>query len=88
MPFTFGGEWIPEKKIYPPIKIFKEKRKGAYVTLIKNIPLEGSELKQFASELKKHLGSGGTLKEGIMEIQGDKVVEIQAFLTNKGLKYT
>lgn len=86
MPFTFSGEWIPEKKEYPPIKIFKEKRKGSYVTLIKHIPLEGEELKQFISELKRHLASGGAIKEGVIEIQGDKVEPTRLFLKGKGWK--
>lgn len=87
MPFTLDGEWIPAKKEYPPLKIIKEKRKGSLITLIKNIPLEGDELKAFASELKKHLACGGSLKNGIIELQGDKAKEIQGFLKIKGLKY-
>jgi translation initiation factor 1 len=87
MPFTLDGNWIPPKKHYPPIHIIKEKRKGKMVTLIKNIPLEGNALKDFVSELKKHLAVGGSLKQDILEIQGDKSNEIQDFLKMKGLKY-
>lgn len=85
MPFNLSGEWIPEKKRFAPIKIWKEKRKNSYVTLIKNVPVEGPALKELLSELKKYLATGGSLKDLVLEIQGDKVAEVQLFLKAKGL---
>lgn len=46
-------------------------RKGKGVTLITGIPLEGSPLKELAKNLKQKCGTGGTVKNGIIEIQGD-----------------
>lgn len=46
-------------------------RKGKGVTVISGVPLAGDELKSLAQQLKKKCGSGGTLKDGIIEIQGD-----------------
>lgn len=46
-------------------------RKGKGVTIITGIPLDGAELKLYAQLLKKKCGSGGTLKQGAVEIQGD-----------------
>ena len=46
-------------------------RKGKGVTLIVGLPLENQELKQMATLLKQKCGSGGGLKNGIIEIQGD-----------------
>lgn len=46
-------------------------RKGKGVTLIKGVPLPVEELKTLARELKARCGSGGTLKDGVIEIQGD-----------------
>jgi translation initiation factor 1 len=46
-------------------------RKGSGVSLITGIPLGETELKKLAKELKKKCGSGGTVKNGIIEIQGD-----------------
>jgi len=46
-------------------------RKGSGVTLITGIPLADAPLKEMASQLKKRCGSGGTIKNGIIEIQGD-----------------
>lgn len=46
-------------------------RKGSGVCLITGIPLAGTELKKLAKELKQRCGSGGTVKDGVVEIQGD-----------------
>jgi len=46
-------------------------RKGKGVTLITGVPLDADGLRRFASQLKQKCGSGGTVKEGIIEIQGD-----------------
>jgi translation initiation factor 1 len=46
-------------------------RKGKGVTLITGVPLEESGLKALAKELKARCGAGGTLKDRVIEIQGD-----------------
>lgn len=46
-------------------------RKGAGVSIITGVPIADSELKKLAKELKKKCGSGGTVKNGVIEIQGD-----------------
>ena len=46
-------------------------RKGKGVTLITGIPLNHEELKRFGKQLKQRYGSGGTVKDGVVEIQGD-----------------
>ena len=46
-------------------------RKGSGVTLITGIPLAGKELRNLAKLLKQKCGSGGTVKGGVIEIQGD-----------------
>lgn len=46
-------------------------RKGKGVTLISGLPLDSTGLEFLAKELKKRCGSGGTIKEGVIEIQGD-----------------
>ncbi|MDT8423626.1 MAG: stress response translation initiation inhibitor YciH [Desulfuromonadales bacterium] len=59
-------------------------RKGKGVTLVYGVPLSGEELKQLAKELKQKCGSGGTLKDGVIEIQGDHRAVLQAELVKKG----
>lgn len=46
-------------------------RKGKGVTVIAGIPLGEDELAQLATRLKKRCGSGGTVRNGVIEIQGD-----------------
>jgi len=46
-------------------------RKGKGVSLITGLPLGEDELKSLAKELKQRCGTGGTIKDGTIEIQGD-----------------
>jgi translation initiation factor 1 len=46
-------------------------RKGKGVTVITGVPLAGAALEELAARLKKRCGSGGTVHEGVIEIQGD-----------------
>ncbi|MCF8057330.1 MAG: translation initiation factor Sui1 [Desulfocapsa sp.] len=46
-------------------------RKGKGVTLVTGLPLDSNELKKLAKSLKQMCGSGGSIKNGVIEIQGD-----------------
>lgn len=46
-------------------------RGGGTVIVISGIPLAGPLLKELAGALKKRCGCGGTVKDGVIEIQGD-----------------
>lgn len=46
-------------------------RKGKGVTVITGLPLADDELARLATRLKKRCGSGGTVRDGLIEIQGD-----------------
>jgi translation initiation factor 1 len=46
-------------------------RKGKGVTVVSGVPLAGDALEDLATRLKKRCGSGGTVHEGVIEIQGD-----------------
>jgi len=53
-------------------------RAGKGVTVITGLPLSATDLQSLATELKRRCGSGGTVREGLIEIQGehrDKLVE-------------
>lgn len=47
-------------------------RKGKGVTLITGLPLTEKDLKALAKKLKAKCGTGGTVKDGVIEIQGDQ----------------
>lgn len=46
-------------------------RKGKGVTVVTGVPLSGDALQELATRLKKRCGSGGTVRDGTIEIQGD-----------------
>ncbi len=65
-----------KQQIYPNdgvVRIRREVkgRKGKMVTAIFGVPLDDKELKQFAKTLKRRCGTGGTVKDGVIIIQGD-----------------
>lgn len=59
-------------------------RGGKGVTLIEGLPLAESDLKVLAKELKQLCGTGGTVKSGVIEIQGEHRDKIKPFLEHKG----
>lgn len=59
-------------------------RKGKGVSIVSGFLLTDPELKLMAVELKKVCGCGGSVKNGDIEIQGDKRNEIKAYLEKKG----
>lgn len=61
-------------------------RKGKGVCLISGIDMDDAGLTQLAAELKKKCGCGGSLKEGVIEIQGDKRDLLKTLLEAKGMK--
>jgi translation initiation factor 1 len=61
-------------------------RKGKGVTLITGIPFAGEELKALVKTLKQRCGSGGTIKHGVIEIQGDHRDLLLNLLQEKGWK--
>lgn len=58
-------------------------RKGKGVTLIKGISLGDKELKALAKQMKQQCGTGGAVKEGVIEIQGDQREVLKAFLEKR-----
>ena len=59
-------------------------RKGAGVSVITGLDLSDEELKKLAAELKKRCGCGGSVKNGMIEIQGEKRDLLKQFLEQKG----
>ncbi len=70
------------------IRISKETkgRKGSGVTIVKGVKGSPSELKQIARNLKSQCGVGGTVKDGVIEIQGDQRQLIRDIFETTGEK--
>jgi len=59
-------------------------RGGKGVTVVSGLPLVPDELKKLAKQLKASCGTGGTVKDGVIEIQGDHRDRIVAELGKRG----
>jgi translation initiation factor 1 len=61
-----------------------QSRAGKAVTLITGLPLDAAQLATLARELKRQCGSGGTVKDGAIEIQGEHRDAVVAELLRRG----
>jgi len=70
------------------VKISRETkgRRGKGVTLITGVPLHPDGLRELAKEFKQCCGSGGTVKAGVIEIQGDHRETLMKLLIQKGYR--
>ena len=59
-------------------------RGGKAVTVVRGAPVDAAALVRLAQELKAACGSGGTVKDGTIEVQGDHVEKVMALLQQKG----
>jgi len=77
---------VPEKPI--TLKVGRETagRKGKAVTTVFDTPLDETELQALAAKLKQKCGTGGTVKDGRIEIQGDQRDRIVAELEKLGYR--
>jgi translation initiation factor 1 len=68
------------------VKVSRETqgRGGKAVTVVRGLGLAGDELTVLAKALKAACGSGGTVKDGVVEVQGDHVVRVIAWLQGRG----
>lgn len=61
------------------VRVRREVRNGKPVTVVLGLPLRAEQLTALAAKLKASCGSGGTAKDGAIELQGDhreRVVEL------------
>lgn len=59
-------------------------RRGKTVTTISGVPLPEDRLRELAGELKRLCGTGGSAKDGVIEIQGDHRDGLRAELEARG----
>ena len=61
-------------------------RAGKGVTIVHGLPLAADALDELATRLKKRCGSGGTVRAGVIEIQGEHRDTLVAELTRLGYR--
>jgi translation initiation factor 1 len=59
-------------------------RGGKAVTLVKGVALDAVALTALGKQLKAACGTGGTVKDGVIEIQGDHIEKVMAALKAQG----
>ena len=59
-------------------------RGGKTVTLVRGLPLEADALATLGKQLRTACGTGGAVKDGVIELQGDHVERVMASLKDGG----
>ena len=59
-------------------------RGGKAVTVVKGVPVDADALAAVGKQLKAACGSGGTVKDGVIEVQGDHCAPVIALLQKQG----
>ena len=78
----------PNVKIDGIMRIQREVkgRKGKTVTTVSGFQIDPGELKNLATELKRRCGTGGSVKDGVIIIQGDHRETLVTELKSRGFK--
>ena len=61
-------------------------RKGKTVSTVSGVPVDADTLRGLAGELKRKCGTGGALKDGVIEIQGDHRDVLEQELRDRGFQ--
>jgi translation initiation factor 1 len=61
-------------------------RGGKAVTLVRGAPGDAAALAELGKRLRSACGAGGTLKDGVIEVQGDHVERVLEWLAQQGMK--
>ena len=61
-------------------------RGGKTMTVVRGVPLDAAALLAFGKQLRTHCGTGGTVKDGVIELQGDHCERVVAHLSLQGWK--
>ena len=77
------AEAVPEK-LAAVLRLEKAGRGGKAVTVIDGLPRNAKFLDELARDLKRGLGTGGAVREGAIEIQGDRRAALRTKLQAQG----
>jgi len=94
--YSTGGPVSPPKPAGPKaaaqrppagIRLRLERRaSGRVVTVVTGLPGSADEVAAMARTLKTGCGTGGSLKDGVLELQGDHRERVEEFLAARGLR--
>jgi translation initiation factor 1 len=78
-----GRESVPEKMV-AKLRVEKKGRGGKTVTVVFDLPRNDEFLKELSQELKRACGTGGSISENTVELQGDVRDRVRELLLKKG----
>jgi translation initiation factor 1 len=78
-------EPVPEKPV-AKLRLEMKGRGGKTVTVVDGLPRNEEFLTELAHALKKACGTGGTVRDGSIELQGDHRERLAALLLEKGFR--
>jgi translation initiation factor 1 len=94
--YSTGGRVPPEKrenKAHAPssghgIRLSLDRRaSGRVVTVVTGLPGRPDDVAALAKALKSACGAGGTVKDSVLELQGDHRPRVEAYLESRGLRW-
>ncbi len=95
--FSDDPNFVKKKDIKPSVEIIpnlikinirieKKQRGGKIVTVLFGFPPNDAYFNDLTKKLKNHCGTGGTLKDDKIELQGDHKEKVRTFLEKLGFK--
>ncbi len=76
-----------ERKQTEPVRVsFRKTGKGSGMTLVEKLPMHPAGKEELLKKFKKRLGVGGTVKNGVVELQGDRRDFVRTELEAAGYK--
>lgn len=85
-PETTGYKVINRKESVCCVRRETKGRNGKEATIVWNVPGGEADLKSIGKAIKQRLGTGGSVKDGQIVIQGDHVETVLIFLRDKGFQ--
>lgn len=79
-------ERVEPQNVSIKMRLEKNGRGGKTVTVLFGLPNNPGYFNELTRKLKNHCGSGGTFKDGRIEIQGDQKHKIKTYLEAMGFK--
>jgi translation initiation factor 1 len=76
-------ERVPERPV-AKLRLEKKGRAGKTVTVVDGLPRNAAFVDALAHELKRACGTGGTVRDGAVELQGDHRERAASLLSSKG----
>jgi translation initiation factor 1 len=80
----FAGEQAVPARVIAKLRVEKKGRGGKTVTVVYDLPDNAPFLRELASELKRSCGTGGSVADNTVEIQGDQRDRVRDVLVKKG----